>query len=82
MVMARLPIASSRLPNIEALIEEYGIGLIFDETDSGDIAATINAMFEPETYSRFKVSVNEAAKELCWEQEAQRYIQAIVERLE
>jgi glycosyltransferase involved in cell wall biosynthesis len=82
MVMARLPIASSRLPNIEALIEEYGIGLIFDETDSGDIAATINAMFEPETYSRFKVSVNEAAKELCWEQEAQRYIQAIAGRLE
>jgi glycosyltransferase involved in cell wall biosynthesis len=82
MVMARLPIASSRLPNIEALIEEYEIGLIFDETNSGDIAATINAMFQPEAYRRFKAAVNEAAKKLCWEEEAQRYIQAIAGRIE
>jgi glycosyltransferase involved in cell wall biosynthesis len=82
MVMARLPIASSRLPNIQALLEDYGIGLIFDETDPEDIAATINAMFEPEVYRRFKAAVDVAAKELCWEKEAQRYIQAIVGRME
>ncbi len=76
--MSRLPVASSRLPNIEAIVKDYGIGMIFDETDPLDMARVINIMLEQENLTRFNDAVNKAAQELCWETEGQKYVDFIV----
>jgi glycosyltransferase involved in cell wall biosynthesis len=80
MIMARLPIVSSDLPNLKSLLEEHGIGLVFDERHPEDIASTINAIVEPNNYLRCQQALSLAAEELCWEKEGQRYVSAIQER--
>ncbi len=77
LIMARLPIASGRLPNIEAIVREYKLGAVFDETDPADIARVINGMLSPDTLPRLKEAVNEAAGECCWENESLIYTQAL-----
>lgn len=74
LIMARLPIASSRLPNIRAIVDEFGIGLIFDETDPQDIAGTIHELLQKERYSEFKRRLERAAKECAWEKESLKYL--------
>ncbi len=76
-IMARLPIASARLPDIRALVEGHGIGMIFNEEDPKDIASVVTALTEPETLLEMKERVRRAARELCWEREGQRYVEAI-----
>lgn len=77
MIMARLPIAASNLPNIKQIIEEFKCGKMFDETDPKSIAYTINEMLKPETYNKLKENVSKAAEELCWEKEGQKYVRAV-----
>jgi glycosyltransferase involved in cell wall biosynthesis len=74
MIMARLPIATARLIDIVSLIEEYHIGDVFDETSPEDIARVIQAMLAPATYAALKANVINAAKELCWEKESEKYL--------
>jgi glycosyltransferase involved in cell wall biosynthesis len=80
LVMARLPIACSSLPDIVHLVESMGIGKPFKETDPRDIAGVIEAMLRPEALPGYKAAVREAARELCWEKEGARYL-AIMEHL-
>jgi len=77
MVMARLPIASSRLDDIMKLIKEYQIGLIFDENNPRDIANKIQEILIPDNFQKLKQSVSEAAKILCWEEESKNYLKLI-----
>ena len=73
--MARLPVACSRLPNIEKIVHEYEIGRSFDETDPRDIARTINTMLGDEIrYTAYKDAVDKAAGTLCWEYEGRKYV--------
>jgi len=75
LIMARLPVACSRLPNIEQIVHKYGIGQSFDETDPQDIARTINTMIEDEIqYAAYKDAVDKAAGTLCWEHEGRKYV--------
>ena len=75
LIMARLPIASTQLSNIEAIVKEYDIGLIFDETDPSDIANKINQLFVLENYIRFKRNVHDASSTLNWETESAKYLE-------
>lgn len=77
LVMARLPIASSRLPDIAALINEHSIGMIFDEKNPKNIADVILKMLDNKNIERMKENVNEAAKKLCWEEESKKYLAAV-----
>lgn len=77
MVMARLPIAVSRLGDMSETIGEYGIGDIFDERDPADMAAVIGAMLEPATYRRLKQNVHAAAEDMSWEAESAVYLAAV-----
>jgi glycosyltransferase involved in cell wall biosynthesis len=75
MIMARLPIACSRLPNIQMIIEQYGIGKSFDETNPLAIARAIKEIVEDrQTLIKYKHSVERAALELCWENEGKKYV--------
>ena len=80
MIMARLPIACSRLPNIQSIVEQHRIGISFDETDPKDIARVINSILgSDEKLSIFKQAVERAARELCWEEEGRKYASFIEE---
>lgn len=74
LVMARLPVAVGRLKNIESIVKEYDIGLVFDETDPADMALKIGELLEEENHSYYKSRVNKAAGELCWEKESENYV--------
>jgi glycosyltransferase involved in cell wall biosynthesis len=74
MVMARLPVAVSQLADMEHLITKYKIGRIFDVADPEDVARTLVEMLEPETYGALRTAIGDAAKVLCWENEAQSYL--------
>jgi glycosyltransferase involved in cell wall biosynthesis len=77
MVMARLPIAVSRVGDMSDVIRKYGIGDIFDERDPTDIAAVIDAMLEPANHQRLKKNVGNAAEDMTWEAESTVYLAAI-----
>lgn len=78
MIMARLPVACSRLPNIQMIVEEYGIGKSFDETDPKDIARVINSILgSGDNLTMFRRAVERAALELSWEQEGRKYLSFI-----
>lgn len=78
LIMARLPVACSRLPNIEKIVLNYEIGQSFDETDPEDIADTINTMLADENrYAAYKDAVNDAAGILCWEYEGRKYVNSL-----
>lgn len=77
MVMARLPIAVSRVGDMSDTIREYGIGDIFDERDPKDIAAVIEAMLEPANFERLKQNVGNAAEDMTWEAESTVYLAAV-----
>jgi glycosyltransferase involved in cell wall biosynthesis len=75
LIMARLPVTCSRLPNIEKIVRQYEIGQSFNETDPQDIARAINAMLENKNrYNAYKEAVEKAAAALCWEYEGRKYV--------
>lgn len=69
-VMARLPIVSSKIPQIVTYINKYGIGKIFDEKNPADMARVIGLMLSPEHIKAYQQSAEHAASELSWEHEA------------
>jgi glycosyltransferase involved in cell wall biosynthesis/2-polyprenyl-3-methyl-5-hydroxy-6-metoxy-1,4-benzoquinol methylase len=77
MVMARLPIAVSRVGDMVDVINQHGIGAVFDERDLDNVAAVIEQMLEPETYARLRANVMQAAEELTWEKESVRYVELV-----
>jgi hypothetical protein len=77
MVMARLPLAVSRLGDVVDLLNRFDIGGVFDERDPGDIARVIAGMLEPGEHQRLKANVMRAAQEMTWEKEAPHYVAAV-----
>ncbi len=74
MVMARLPIAVSRLGDMVDMVNKLDIGDVFDERDLDEVAAVIERMIEPATYARLRTNVMRAAEELTWENESKSYV--------
>ena len=73
-LMARLPVAVGRLPNVCAIVEKYGIGRVFDETNPDDIAYSIEEILSEDTYRSLKRATHRAARELSWENESEKYL--------
>lgn len=74
MVMARLPVAVSRLGDIVDVVTQYDIGDSFDERDLRDTARVIDRLLKRPNNLRLKANVMKAAEELTWEQESLRYV--------
>lgn len=72
-VMAGLAICASDLPEMSALVNRYGLGLLSETVDPIALADRINA-FTPESIDAFKRASLAAANELCWEREAQEML--------
>ncbi len=69
-VMAGVPVAMSDHREKRLLVEEYGIGALFDETDPKEIARVVNETLDDrDTYAVMRRNCLEAARVLNWEHE-------------
>ncbi len=74
-VMAGLALCLTDLPEMAWLVREYNLGVTFRGVDPQSIAEAINAL-GPASIDRYKRNALEAARELCWEREAERLVSA------
>lgn len=81
LVMARLPLAVSSLPDMRSFVAEYGIGVSFDETQPKSIAKAINELLQPDVLARYRVAVGEAASQLSWDREGEKYVTLVRQAL-
>lgn len=77
-IHAGIPILSSELVEIKAIIDHYQIGYFISNHNPEGIAQVIKAIFEDnETYQRIKNNTMVAKKELCWEVEEKTLLNII-----
>ena len=76
-INAGIPILSSRLPELEVLINKYQIGDFIDNHQPKHIATKINELLSSLDYSVFKRNTQLAKKENCWQIEKQHLIEVI-----
>ncbi|HVH77433.1 MAG TPA: glycosyltransferase [Stellaceae bacterium] len=74
-VMAGLALCVSDLPEMAELVRRYGLGVLIPDLDPAAIADTINALGRDQI-DAFKRNSLRAARELCWEEESERLLQA------
>jgi len=81
-IAAGVPIAVSNQPERRRIVEEYEIGIVFDENDPQDIAAKTQALLrDPGMYQELRQRAQEAhLSHLNWETEAEKLVQ-VYERL-
>ena len=65
-----IPVLTSKLPEIQQIIDKYDIGYFIENHNPEHIAEVIKNIFaDKEIYIRKKQNTQFAAKELCWEDE-------------
>jgi glycosyltransferase involved in cell wall biosynthesis len=77
MIAARLPLVATPLPEISRVVQDWRIGLLFEEFDSVGLAAAVRSISEPAALARFRTALDVAARALTWEQEGARYVSFI-----
>jgi len=76
-VQARLPIIGPDSPEIIRIVNRYTCGITYKDGDSVDLANKITKLFEDrELLKKYKAGTEEAAKDLCWENEKKILIDA------
>lgn len=75
-IMAGIPAAVSDHPEKRRIVETYGVGAVFDETDIRDIARTINELLSKKArYEELCRNAERAAREeLNWHTEGQKLV--------
>jgi glycosyltransferase involved in cell wall biosynthesis len=73
---AGIPAAVSDHPEKRRIVETYGVGAVFDETDPRDIARTINSLLnDEETYRAMSQRAREVTREtLNWSVESRKLL--------
>lgn len=79
--MAGLALCMSDLPEMTALIRQYGHGVVFPGTDKIAIATAINAL-DAEVIDGLKQRSLAAARELSWERESRSMMDAYLDVLD
>lgn len=74
-IQSRIPVIVSDLPEMRAIVENFQIGLIVHDRDPKQLANKILEMFNNKTqYLAYRVNLEKAAAELCWENEKNKLI--------
>ncbi|MCX6258083.1 MAG: glycosyltransferase [Bacteroidia bacterium] len=69
-VQAKVPVIVSPFPELMKIVESYGIGMVANDHEPVHIAGTLSFMLENAEMRRlWKVNLELAARELCWENE-------------
>lgn len=73
-IHAGIPVMSSRLPELERIINHYDIGTFIDRHDPAHIAEKLRlALSDTTTFDRWKNNLHLAATELNWETESKKF---------
>ena len=66
-ICAGIPVASSKLPEITKVLDDWGLGLTFNPESPEDIANSINSILSvPEQYQKMRRNACTARRSLCW----------------
>jgi glycosyltransferase involved in cell wall biosynthesis len=77
-IHAGIPVIVSRLAEVEAIVEDYDVGIVLSSNNTKAIASAMVGLLEDETlYKKLKLNCVEAAEELCWEKEKEKLINVI-----
>lgn len=69
-IHAGIPVLSSNVTEVRAVIEKYNIGVVIDEVTPKEIASEVLKVFEaPQQYQLWKENTRKAAEDLCWQKE-------------
>lgn len=80
-ISARLPVIVPEFPEMEKIVNRYGIGGAIDTTDPEKTAALIMKITSDRvTYEEMRINCEKAAADLNWEVEKEKFVEA-VERL-
>jgi glycosyltransferase involved in cell wall biosynthesis len=80
LIAARLPVVATKLPEIARIVENRGIGLLFDEADPAGLAAAVARIMEPSALARYRAAADSTARAFTWDQESAAYVR-FIERL-
>ena len=70
-IQARVPVLVSPLPEMQAIVEKYGIGEMIESHDPAYLAEKFGSMLgNMEASSKYHENMVKAAADLCWENEA------------
>ncbi|MCB0850236.1 MAG: group 1 glycosyl transferase, partial [Bacteroidetes bacterium] len=77
-IHAGIPVIASRLPEVEAIVMDYEVGIVLSDFRAETVAAGMNRMLgNKEDYNLFSKNCKRAAEELCWEKEKEKLISVI-----
>ncbi len=75
-IQAGVPVLVSDLPEVRALVDHYGVGMINKTRDPETLGALFTEMScNEEKRSVWKTNLKVAAEELCWENEESRLVE-------
>jgi glycosyltransferase involved in cell wall biosynthesis len=74
---AGIPIVASKLPEIENIITQYKVGVFIQSHDPQTIAKSISDFFVAGAYMEAKQNTAQAARELNWGNERQKYLELV-----
>ena len=74
-IHAGVPVLATDIPEVDAIIKQYGVGRCFNSNQPEAIAKAVKELIEDEkAYRQYKVNCIAAARELCWEIEKDKLI--------
>lgn len=74
-IAAGLPVVTSDFPELQKIVEGYGLGSTFNPDDALDIARAIEyVLSDPEHYAFFKRNVQRAAEVFTWQNEEKKLL--------
>jgi len=77
-IQARVPILVSPFPEMRAIVERFDIGCFISGHDPRQLATTFDEMLQDEeSLARYRMNLEAAANELCWESEQEKLVNLI-----
>lgn len=74
-IQARIPVIVSDLPEMKALVNQYGIGEVLTDRSPEGLASQIREMLQSKIPGeKYRVNLELAARELCWEREEEKLV--------
>jgi glycosyltransferase involved in cell wall biosynthesis len=74
-IQAGIPVLTSALPEMKKVVEKYNIGMIAESRDIESIRGMVSMLlFDDEKRTIWKKNLEQAAKDLCWENEEKKLL--------
>jgi glycosyltransferase involved in cell wall biosynthesis len=74
-IQARVPLVVSDLPEMSALVKNYGIGMVLENREVNSLVFTIRQLIEDKNlHQKLNQNLELAARELCWQREEEKLI--------